>query len=68
MMTSIPWELFEDFVKGDDIKNTGIGMFFLPQVWRSSANLRVALDSRASLLFVLGGTSEIFITYSWMAG
>ena len=32
MMTSIPWELFEEFVKGDDIKNTGIGMFFLPQV------------------------------------
>ena len=68
MMTSIPWELFEDFVKGEDIKNTGIGMFFLPQVWRLSANLRVALDSRASLLFGSGGAPEIFLTYSWMAG
>ena len=32
MMTGIPWELLEDYVKGDDIKNTGVGMFFLPQV------------------------------------
>ena len=32
MMTSIPWELLEDFVKGDDIKKSGVGMFFLPQV------------------------------------
>jgi len=31
MMTAIPWELFEDFVKGDDIKMSGVGMFFLPQ-------------------------------------
>jgi hypothetical protein len=32
MMTSIPWELFKDMVSGDDIKKSGIGMFFLPQV------------------------------------
>jgi hypothetical protein len=31
-MTSIPWELFSDYVKGDDIKKSGVGMFFLPQV------------------------------------
>ena len=31
-MTSIPWELFANYVKGDDIKKSGVGMFFLPQV------------------------------------
>mmetsp|Transcript_26391 Transcript_26391/g.86725 ORF Transcript_26391/g.86725 Transcript_26391/m.86725 type:complete len:1602 (-) Transcript_26391:107-4912(-) len=31
MMTAIPWELFEDWVKGDDTKKSGVGMMFLPQ-------------------------------------
>ena len=32
MMTAIPWELFEDCVKGEDTKKSGVGMMFLPQV------------------------------------
>jgi len=31
MMTQIPWELFEDYVKGDGIKHAGVGMLFLPK-------------------------------------
>lgn len=39
MMTQIPWELLEDYVKGDDIKNSGVGMLFLP---KDDAKLKTA--------------------------
>jgi hypothetical protein len=38
MMTAIPWELFSSMVKGDDIKRTGVGMFFLPQVLKRNTD------------------------------
>ena len=41
MMTAIPWELFSSMVKGDDIKRTGVGMFFLPQVLKRNKDERI---------------------------
>ena len=47
-MTSIPWELLEDFVKGDDIKHAGVGMFFLSQVPVPLPLLRLQVEMRGA--------------------
>ena len=44
MMTAIPWELFSSMVKGDDIKRTGVGMFFLPQVLKRNKDERITCE------------------------
>jgi len=70
-MTAVPWELFEDIVKGDDIKMSGVGMFFLPQVhevekWRSEAKVeewRVGLGLMISFYDVITYAETVFCVF-----
>ena len=45
MMTQIPWKLFEDYVKGDDVKHAGVGMMFLPKDSEKLKTAKTAIEA-----------------------